>query len=69
MLKILRYFFVGIILIFGIVFALLNAEFVSVNFYFQAYQLPLSLLLALIFGVGILMGYLFACFKHYCTKK
>lgn len=66
--RIIRYFFTGLILLLGIGFACLNAEMVSVNFYIRTYELPLSLLLVLIFGFGMLIGFLgVGC--SYCRLK
>ena len=56
--RVIRYFLTGLILLLGVGFACLNAEMVSVNFYIRTYQLPLSLLLVLIFGFGMLIGLL-----------
>ena len=55
--RIIRYFLTGLILLIGIGFACLNAEAVDVNFYVQTYRLPLSLLLVLVLGLGMLIGF------------
>lgn len=47
-----------VIVILGVVFAVLNAEPVRLNFYFGAKQLPLSLALILATLVGALLGVL-----------
>lgn len=47
-----------VIVILGVVFAVLNAEPVHLNFYFGAKQLPLSLALILATLVGALLGVL-----------
>lgn len=54
----IRYFLTGLFLLLGIGFSCLNAEVVNVNLYFQVYQLPLSLLLVLVLGIGIFVGLL-----------
>jgi putative membrane protein len=61
----LRYFLAGLILLLGISFACLNAELVNINLYFQIYQLPLSLLLILVLGLGMLVGLLGICAKNF----
>jgi putative membrane protein len=44
--------------IFGITFALLNSESVTLNYYFSESTLPLSLLIVLVFSFGCLIGML-----------
>jgi len=57
-----------IIVLLGISFASLNAEPVAVNYYFGTQKIPLSLLLVITLGVGILLG-LFVAFKVYLKNK
>ena len=45
-----------IIMIFGAVFAVLNSDSVQVNYYFGSRDLPLSLVLTMVFGVGVVLG-------------
>jgi len=47
-----------VIVILGIIFAVLNAEPVQLNFYFGSKQMPLSLALILAILVGALLGVL-----------
>lgn len=54
--RILSYFFFLAILIFGVTFAILNSESVTINFYLGQRSMPLSLLLVLVFTVGCLIG-------------
>ena len=44
------------IIIFGIVFAVLNAESVQLNYYLGAVELPLSLVLVLAMIIGAILG-------------
>jgi len=44
------------IIIFGIVFAVLNAEIVQLNYYLGAVELPLSLVLVLAMIIGAILG-------------
>lgn len=46
------------IIFFGITFAALNLENVTINYYFGESMLPLSLLLVLVFALGALLGML-----------
>lgn len=44
------------IIIFGVVFAVLNAENVQLNYYLGAVELPLSLVLVLAMIIGAILG-------------
>ena len=54
--RIVSLFFILIIVIFGMTFATLNSESVTINYYLGQYSLPLSLLLVLVFAGGCLLG-------------
>ena len=54
--RIISYFFLLAIVIFGMAFATLNSESVTVNYYFDQSTLPLSLLLVIVFALGCLIG-------------
>lgn len=54
--RIVSYFFILVIVIFGVAFAALNSESVTINYYFSQSTLPLSLLLVLVFALGCLIG-------------
>jgi lipopolysaccharide assembly protein A len=54
--RIISYFFLLIIVIFGMTFATLNSESVTINYYVGQSSLPLSLLLVLVFALGCLIG-------------
>lgn len=54
--RIISYFFLLIIVIFGMTFATLNSESVTINYYISQATLPLSLLLVLVFALGCLLG-------------
>jgi len=56
--KIFSYLIVLLILILGVTFAILNAAPVAVHYYIGSQQLPLSLLLVMSFGIGLLIGLL-----------
>jgi len=55
-LRIVSYFFILIIVLFGMTFATLNSESVTINYSLGQATLPLSLLLVLIFALGCLIG-------------
>ena len=54
--RIISYFFLLVIVLFGMTFATLNSESVTINYYFGQSTLPLSLLLVLVFAFGCLIG-------------
>lgn len=54
--RIISYFFLLIIVLFGILFGVLNSESVTINYYLGQSTLPLSLLLVLVFALGCLIG-------------
>ena len=56
--RIISYFFLLVIILFGTTFATLNSESVTINYYFGQSTLPLSLLLVLVFALGCLIGML-----------
>jgi putative membrane protein len=54
--KILSFILILAVLILGVTFAILNAEPVTVAYYFGTQQLPLSLIIAISFTIGLLLG-------------
>jgi putative membrane protein len=56
MVRIVSLLFVLVIVIFGMTFAILNPDSVTINYYLGHYTLPLSLLLVLVFAGGCLVG-------------
>jgi putative membrane protein len=56
--RIISYFFLLVIVIFGMTFATLNSESVTINYYLGQSTLPLSLLLVMVFALGCLIGML-----------
>lgn len=54
--RIFSYFFLLVIVLFGMTFATLNSESVTISYYFGQSTLPLSLLLVLVFALGCLIG-------------
>lgn len=46
------------VILFGVIFAMLNAESVQLNYYFGVKQLPLSLVIVLSMLVGAILGVL-----------
>jgi uncharacterized membrane protein YciS (DUF1049 family) len=56
--RIISYLCLLLIVILGISFASLNSTLVTINYYFGVHLLPLSLLLAIVFALGCLLGIL-----------
>jgi putative membrane protein len=56
--RIFYYILIGLVLLLGITFAILNSSLVTFHYYFGTMQVPLSLILGFTFGIGILLGWL-----------
>ena len=66
--RIFSYIFLLIIVLLGITFATLNSEAVNINYYVGHRTLALSLLLAVVFGVGCFAGILVGLWILFKTK-
>ncbi len=58
--RIIKLILLMLIVMLGAVFAVLNAEPVQFNYYFGSRELPLSLVMIIVMGLGVLLG-IFAC--------
>jgi putative membrane protein len=58
--RIIKLILLMLIVMLGAVFAVLNAEPVQFNYYFGSHELPLSLVMTIAMGLGVLLG-IFAC--------
>jgi putative membrane protein len=67
--RILTYLIFIIILLIGITFAYLNANPVIFNYYLGTKPIPLSLLMTLSFGIGIIFGILISLVNWICLKS
>lgn len=56
--RIISYFLLLLVIIFGITFALLNAETVTIHYYVGQATMPLAFLLVCIFSAGCIIGVL-----------
>ena len=54
--RMISYFFILIIVLLGMIFAIFNSESVTINYYFDQLTLPLSLLLVMVFAGGCFVG-------------
>lgn len=60
-------FYLLIILI-GVSFAALNASSVKVNFYFTTLTMPISVLMTIMFGIGLFLGFLLFLYRYWRLK-
>lgn len=57
-----------ILIVLGVTFAVLNAGSVDINFYIGKVTLPLSILMVIMLGIGLLIGSsLFLC-RYWCLR-
>jgi putative membrane protein len=61
--KYIGYLFILIIVVLGVTFAVLNAAPVAINYYFSTSHLALSVLLAIAFFAGVIIGVLVLCLR------
>lgn len=66
--RVISYFFLLVIVLFGMAFATLNSESVTIDYYIGQNSLPLSLLLVLVFAGGCLVGMLVSFWLLIKTK-
>lgn len=66
--RIVTYLFLILLVVFSLIFAGLNADLVSVNYYLGIKRLPLSLLIILSFILGGLLGLLTAFITYVKLK-
>ncbi|KTD30680.1 hypothetical protein Lmac_0496 [Legionella maceachernii] len=57
-----------ILIVLGVSFAALNASSVQVNFYFKTVSMPVSVLMTIMLGVGLLLGFLFFLYRYWRLK-
>ena len=68
MMRLLTTIFYLILIILGVSFAALNAGSIEVSLYFTKLTMPLSILLALMLGIGILIGFLLFLYRYWRLK-
>lgn len=56
------------LIVIGVSFAALNAASVAVNFYFRTVTMPVSVLMTLALGVGILIGFILFISRYWRLK-
>ncbi len=58
-----------LIIVFGVTFAALNANPVSVNLYIASYSLPVSVLIICSLGIGLLLGFFLFYGRYWRIKR
>jgi putative membrane protein len=56
--RFIKLFIIMLIMLLGAVFTVLNADLVEINYYLGRRELPLSLILTIALGLGVLLGVL-----------
>lgn len=57
-----------LLIIIGVSFAALNAASVVVNFYFKTVTMPISVLMTIMLGVGIVLGFILFINRYWRLK-
>ncbi len=58
-----------VFILIGVSFSVLNAASVVINFYFATISIPVSVLIILMLGVGLLIGFFIASFRYWRLKS
>jgi putative membrane protein len=66
--RLLMLVFYILLIILGVSFAALNATTVEVNFYLKTISMPVSVLMTIMLGVGILFGFFIFISRHWRLK-
>lgn len=66
--RILMIIFYLVLILVGVSFAVLNASPVSINLYFTTFKLPISVLMTITLGIGVLIGAFLLLTKYWRLK-
>ena len=66
--RILMVLFYLILIVIGVSFSVLNAQPVEINLYFKSFSLPISILLIIVFAVGLIWGLVFFACRYLKLK-
>lgn len=66
--RLLMLVFYILLIIIGVSFAALNAASIQVNFYFKTVSMPVSVLMTLMLGVGIFIGFILFINRYWRLK-
>ncbi|ASQ45712.1 lipopolysaccharide assembly protein LapA domain-containing protein [Legionella clemsonensis] len=57
-----------LLILLGVTFAALNASSVAVNLYFTKVTMPISVLMTIMLGIGLLLGFLLFLYRYWRLK-
>lgn len=57
-----------VLILLGVSFAALNASSVAVNFYFKTINMPISVLMTIMLGLGLFVGFLLFLYRYWRLK-
>lgn len=57
-----------LLIVIGVSFAALNATSVDVNFYFETVSMPISVLMTIMLGIGVLIGFVLFIARYWRLK-
>ncbi|OGV32360.1 MAG: hypothetical protein A3E88_05755 [Legionellales bacterium RIFCSPHIGHO2_12_FULL_35_11] len=66
--RFLAIIFYLILIFIGVSFAALNATSVQVNFYFKTIQMPISVLMVFMVGIGVIIGFVIFLSRYWNLK-
>lgn len=66
--RILMLVFYILLVIIGVSFAALNASSVVINLYFKTVSMPLAVLMTIMLGIGIVLGFMFFIARYWRLK-
>ncbi|MDX1838248.1 LapA family protein [Legionella taurinensis] len=67
--RLLMILFYLVLILVGVSFAALNASSVEVNFYVTTVTMPISILMTIMLGIGILVGFLLFLLRYWRLKR
>lgn len=67
--RLLMILFYLLLILVGVSFAALNASSVEVNFYVTTMTMPISILMTIMLGIGILIGFLIFLLRYWRLKR
>ncbi len=66
--RLLLLLFYILLIIIGVSFAALNASSVEVNFYIKTVSMPISVLMTIMLGVGVILGFCLFIHRYWRVK-
>ncbi|KTD49476.1 hypothetical protein Lrub_0575 [Legionella rubrilucens] len=67
--RLLMILFYLLLILVGVSFAALNASSVEVNFYVTTVTMPISILMTIMLGIGIVVGFLIFLLRYWRLKR